>query len=139
MAKIALINSGVVVNVTLADLVFAQTLPGYEMALDITGTDVGVGWGYDGQAFVAPAPPPVPVPASVTMRQARLTLLAHGLLGNVAAAINSLPEPAKSQAQIEWEYSNALERDNAFVATLGTALGLNASALDALFIEAAQL
>ena len=55
MAKIALIKSGVVVNVTLADLVFAQTLPGYEMALDITGTDVGVGWGYDGQAFVAPA------------------------------------------------------------------------------------
>jgi len=55
MAKIALINSGVVVNVTLADLVFAQTLPGYEMAIDITGTEVGVGWGYDGQAFVAPA------------------------------------------------------------------------------------
>ena len=45
MAKIALINGGVVVNVTLADLVFAQTLPGYEMAIDITGTDVGVGWG----------------------------------------------------------------------------------------------
>ena len=42
MAKIALINSGVVVNVTLADLVFAQTIPGYEMAIDITGTDVGV-------------------------------------------------------------------------------------------------
>lgn len=139
MAKIALINSGVVVNVTLADLVFAQTLPGYEMALDITGTDVGVGWGYDGQAFVAPAPPPVPVPASVTMRQARLALLAHGLLGNVAPAINSLPEPAKSQAQIEWEYSNAMERGNTFVATLGTALGLNSSALDALFIDAAQL
>ena len=137
MAKIALINSGVVVNVTLADLVFAQTLPGYEMAIDITGTEVGVGWGYDGQAFVAPAPPPVP--ASVTMRQARLALLAHGLLGNVAAAINSLPEPAKSQAQIEWEYSNAMERGNTFVATLGTALGLNSSALDALFIDAAHL
>lgn len=56
MGQIALINSGVVVNVTLADLVFAQTLPGYEMAIDITGTEVGVGWGYDGQAFT---PPPV--------------------------------------------------------------------------------
>ena len=68
---------------------------------------------------MAPAPPPVPVPASVTMRQARLTLLAHGLLGNVAAAINSLPEPAKSQAQIEWEYSNALERGTRLSQRLG--------------------
>ena len=54
MAKIALINSGVVVNVTLADLVFAQTLPGYEMAIDITGTEVGIGWLYDGQGFTQP-------------------------------------------------------------------------------------
>ena len=65
-----------------------------------------MGWGYDGQAFVAPAPPPVPVPASVTMRQARLVPCWRMVcMGNVAAAINSLPEPAKPRAQIEWEYS----------------------------------
>lgn len=140
MAKIAIIKSGAVSGVILADLAFAQALPGVDAAVDVTARpEVGIGWTYAAGAFTAPPPPPPPVPQSVTMRQARLALLAHGLLGNVAAAINSLPEPAKSQAQIEWEYSNAMERGNTFVATLGTALGLNASALDALFIDAAQL
>jgi hypothetical protein len=140
MARIALINNGSVINVTLADLAFAQGLPGYDVAVDISARpEIGIGWVYAAGVFTAPLPPTPPIPQSVTMRQARLALLAHGLLGNVAAAINSLPEPAKSQAHIEWEYSNALERGNTFVATLGAALGLNASALDALFIEAAQL
>ncbi len=75
----------------------------------------------------------------VTMRQARLALLENGLLANVQPAINSLPEPDKTKAQIEWEYSNALQRGNPFVATLGTALGLNEEALDNLFITAAKL
>jgi len=79
------------------------------------------------------------VPQAVTMRQARLALLSANLLANVQAAINSLPEPDKTKAQIEWEYSNALERNNSFVATLGAALGLNSAAIDALFIQAAQL
>ena len=79
------------------------------------------------------------VPSGVTMRQARLALLDAGLLANVQPAINSLNEPDKTKAQIEWEYSNALERGNPFVATLGAALGLDAEALDDLFIQAAQL
>ncbi len=78
-------------------------------------------------------------PQSVTMRQARLALHAHGLLSSVQTAINALAEPDKTKAQIEWDYSNGLERSNPFVATLGTALGLDSAALDALFIEAGQL
>ncbi len=73
------------------------------------------------------------------MRQARLALLNHALLSSVAPAISSLSEPARTKAQIEWEYSNALERDNPFIATIGVALGLNAAAIDALFVEAATL
>lgn len=80
-----------------------------------------------------------PVPQEVTMRQARLALLEAGLLSSVQAAINSLPEPDKTKAQIEWDYSNALQRGNPFVATLGAALGLNEQALDNLFITAAKL
>lgn len=79
------------------------------------------------------------VPQEVTMRQARLALLDAGLLANVQTAINSLPEPAKTKAQIEWDYSNALQRSNPFVATLGGALGLDSEALDNLFIQAATL
>ena len=79
------------------------------------------------------------VPQEITMRQARLALLDAGLLANVQTAINSLPEPSKTKAMIEWDYSNALQRDNSFVATLGAALGLNEAALDSFFIAASKL
>lgn len=50
-----------------------------------------------------------------------------------------MPEPQKTAAQIEWEYSNALQRSNQFVSQLGAALGLDESGIDALFVEAAAL
>ena len=99
----------------------------------------GIGWLYDGQEFSSPPPPPPAIPQEVTMRQARLALLDAGLLANVQPTINSLNEPDKTKAQIEWEYSNALQRSNPFVTVLGTALGLNNEALDNLFITAATL
>ena len=76
-----------------------------------------------------------PVPQEITMRQARLVLLEHNLLANVQPAIDNLPEPAKTKAQIEWDYSNALQRNNSFVNVLGTALGLTDDDIDNLFIE----
>jgi hypothetical protein len=79
------------------------------------------------------------VPASVTMRQGRLALLAAGKLAQVDAAIASLPEPQKSAALIEWNFSNELQHGNAFVATLGAALGLSDAQVDQLFITAAAL
>ena len=87
----------------------------------------------------ADPPPPPGVPQAVTMRQARLALLAAGKLGQVAAAIAAMPSPAKEQASIEWEYSITVERQRPFVLQLGAALGLNDAALDALFTAAAAL
>ena len=84
-------------------------------------------------------PEVVAVPEFVTMRQARLALLAAGKQAGVEAAIASMPEPQKTAAQIEWEYSNALQRSNQFVSQLGAALGLDESGIDALFVEAAKL
>lgn len=81
----------------------------------------------------------VQAPTVVTMRQARLALLSQGLLSNVDAAIAALPEPDKSAAQIEWEYSQTVERNRPFVQTLGAALGLDDSQLDALFVLAETL
>lgn len=83
--------------------------------------------------------PVIVVPQEITMRQARLVLLEHGLLASVQPAIDSLPEPNKTKAQIEWDYSNALQRNNAFVSTLGTALGLSEQDIDNLFIEGATM
>ena len=89
---------------------------------------------------IPPAPPAPPAaPSSVTMRQARLALLGAGLLDAVAAAIAALPSPQKEAAQIEWEYSQVVERNRPFVLTLGYALGLTDAQLDALFIAAAAL
>lgn len=49
-------------------------------------------------------------------------------------AIDAMEEPTQTvAARIEWEYSNALQRDNALVAALGPALGLSTNAVDNLF------
>ena len=86
-----------------------------------------------------PGQEPESVPTEVTMRQARLALLGAGKLAQVEAAIASMPEPHKTAASIEWEYSNALQRSNPFVSQLGAALGLDDAAIDAMFVEAAKL
>jgi chromosome segregation ATPase len=79
------------------------------------------------------------VPQTVTMRQARLALLGAGKLALVDAAIDSMPEPQKSAARIEWEYSNEVQRHNSFVSALGPALGMTSAQIDQLFIAAAKL
>lgn len=124
------IENGVVVNTV--EVESLGVLPGLVAAQ----ANEGIGWLYDGITFTSPPTPTPSVPTEVTMRQARLALLENGLLANVQPAINSLPEPDKTKAQIEWEYSNALQRSNPFVTTLGTALGLDSTALDNLFIQA---
>ena len=86
-----------------------------------------------------PAGTPSSVPASVTMRQARLALMAAGKLATVEAVIASLPEPQQTSARIEWEYSNEVQRHNGFVSVIAPALGLDEAALDALFVTAANL
>lgn len=80
-----------------------------------------------------------PVPAEVTMRQARLALLGAGKLAAVDAAIEALPEPQRSAARIEWDYSSTVRRSQPLVLALAPALGLSTGQLDALFITAATL
>lgn len=77
------------------------------------------------------------IPQQVTMRQARLALLGAGLLAGVDAAIESLPEPSKSEAKIEWEYAAVVQRNSGLVPAMGAALGMTEAQLDALFVWAA--
>ena len=106
-------------------------------ALIAAGGDLTRLWyGSDGSIRVLP---PEPVPLEVTMRQARLALHAAGKLTAVNAAIAALPDPPKTAALIEWEYSSTVRRDSQFVAMLGPALGLDSAALDALFVAASKL
>lgn len=80
--------------------------------------------------------PPAPVPQEVTMQKARRALRAAGKLAAVEAAIDALPEPARSDARDQWEYSATVQRHNPLVLNLAQQLGLD---LDALFAQAAQL
>lgn len=82
------------------------------------------------------APPPPMVPTSVTMRQARLALLAVDKLAQVNAAISAIPDATqRTAAEIEWEYAQTVDRASPFVQMLSTSLALD---LDALFTLAAQ-
>jgi hypothetical protein len=130
----AQIENGVVVNVILVN--DPADLPGFVLVASETA---GIGDTYADGVFTAPPPPGPVVPQEITMRQARLVLLGAGLLSSVQGAIDGLPSPQKEAAQIEWEYSNTLQRRNPFVLTLGPALGLTAEQIDALFIQGATL
>ena len=85
-------------------------------------------------------PVPVYVPARVTMRQARLALLGAGLLDSVEAALDAMAGTNEGKAaRIEWDHSQFVERNRPFVLQIGSALGLDAAALDQLFVTAAGI
>lgn len=80
------------------------------------------------------------VPHAVTMRQARLALLAAGLLDDVEAAIAAIPDPARRKAaQITWEFSSEVQRKNGLVSQLAPSLGMTEAQIDALFVAARAL
>ena len=80
------------------------------------------------------------IPKSVTMRQARLALLAIELLDDVDAAIAAIPDPLQRRAaEIEWEYAQTVDRESIFTQQLSTGLGLTPEQLDNLFLQASVL
>lgn len=82
---------------------------------------------------------PDPVPDAITPRQLRLALLQRGLLTNVEAAVNALPEPKRTGAKIEWEYSSQFLRAHPMVVAIAGALQISSETLDAIFIEGAGI
>ena len=75
---------------------------------------------------------PVIIP-TLSMRQARLALLADGLLDDIEAAL-STPE-----YKIWWEYSTVVERNNPLVEQVLAILGKSDAEIDQMFIGASQL
>jgi hypothetical protein len=136
--RIALVKDGVVVNVT--EGYKGWTPPdGYAGVELDDDSKVAIGWTYADKEFAAPVVKVI-VPQSVTMRQARLALLGAGHLDAVQAAIDAFKDAnTKAAAQITWDHSTAVERDNALLATLAPLLGLDDAAVDALFIAASRL
>ena len=76
----------------------------------------------------------------VTPRQIRQALVLSGVsVQQIEDAIDSLPEPNKSMARIEWEYSTAFHRNRPIVAQVGAILGWTSEQLDALWTLASSL
>lgn len=105
----------------------------------LTVREVGAAVIHEAAPSEALAPGGPAVPQSVSMGQAQLALHDAGLLVHVEAAIEALPEPARTRARIEWTKRPTVERNSPLVAQLGAAVGLNDAVLDALFIAAAKL
>lgn len=84
------------------------------------------------------APRPAPVPQRVTVRQAKLALFmavdaAHGnKLVAVEAALDSLAEPQRSIALIEWREATEVARDWPLVIMMSPIIGTD-DEVDALF------
>ena len=93
-------------------------------------------WISEGNEPQLPAAPQLVIPSVVTMRQARLALLQAGVLPLVESAITSMESPA---AQIEWDYSQEVNREQPLVKQLAEALNLTSDQLDNLFLEASKL
>ncbi len=136
--KYAFIQNGVVVDCV---QVHPSTIfrPEYS-AQFVPGPDsLQVGWLFDGELF-SPPPDPVPtVPVSVTMRQARLALLAAGLLDTADAVIAGIPGDVGRAARIEWEYAQEVRRDNALLQQVQALAGFSDQDVDSLFLSAAAL
>lgn len=83
---------------------------------------------------------PVTVPSSVTLRQAKRALLAAGLLDQVQATIDAIADPVqREEAQIDWNYSQTMDRDWPLVQLLSSEMGLTLAQLDELFLAASKL
>lgn len=72
---------------------------------------------------------------SLSMRQARLQMLAMGVLDDVEAAIAQ----AGQVAQIQLEYATTVDRDNALFQSIKTALGFTDEQEEQFFNEGSKL
>ena len=86
------------------------------------------------------APPAAKQIPDVTPRQMRQALILSGItMEQISTALNSLPEPQKSLAIIEWEYSIVFQRNRPLVAQVALMLGWTDEQLDQLWYFAATL
>ena len=84
--------------------------------------------------------PNVPEILPVTPRQLRLAIIMSGLsIAQIDAAIAVLPEPNKSIASTEWEYSLSFERNHPLVDEIGAILGKTSEEIDAVWLLAETL
>jgi hypothetical protein len=75
----------------------------------------------------------------ISARQLRLWLHGAGLLEQIPSLIAALPEPQRTTAHIEWEFSTDFQREHPLVLQLGSALGMTSTDMDLAWQQAAGL
>lgn len=88
---------------------------------------VGKGWYWEED----PDPPPQPlVPRSLNNHQLRAALMQSGRYAAAKIYIGGLSEAE----QVEWQFSQVIDRDGSLILAAQAALGLSDAQVDALFI-----
>ncbi len=128
--RIALINENKVARID--DVESIDLIPDahqFQLAVDVTDFSYGpeIGWTFDlGQIYKS-------LP-NATPRQIRQALILSGVsMADIETALNSLPEPTRSLALVEWEYSTAFIRRNPLVMSVGMMLGWTEKQVDDLW------
>ena len=122
--KYAIVENNLVVNTVISESPLDENW--------ILSDYAKMGDSYINNVFIAPSAPPESIP-TLTMRQARLALLAAGLLSQVESAITT------AEHRIWWDYSTTVERTNPLVCSVLDSLGKSASEINTLFVDAAAL
>ena len=81
----------------------------------------------------------LPTIQSITMRQARLQLLAMGLFGTVDSTIAGMTGDAGMAVKITWQYSSTVERSNPLFQNIKTMLGFTDAQEEIFFTEGSKL
>ena len=79
------------------------------------------------------------VPQTVGRAQARIALMQAGLLDQIEAALQALPEPPRLLAMEAWNSATSFNRNGTLINMLKSNVGLTDEQLDALFIAAAAI
>ena len=85
------------------------------------------------------SPPPPPVPGEIANWRAKAVLGLAGLLPAVEAALNAMPEPARTVALAAWNGGADLARNGPTVLALSATLGLTDAQVDDMFRQASAL
>jgi len=107
----------------------------FQIVIDITDITPPpqIGWTFESGALYLKLD-------DVTPRQIRQALILSGVSTDmIETALNTLPEPTRSMAKTEWEYSIAFQRRRPIVAAIGTMLGWTPAQIDDLWALAAKL
>ena len=107
----------------------------YQIVIDVTdySREPQVGWSWERNRLILKLP-------DCTPRQIRQALVLAGVsMEQIELALDAMPEPTRTLAKIEWEYSTAFIRANTLVENVGLMLGWTSEQLDALWITAGRL